>query len=225
MKTLLIDGSERENGNCHQLAIYIRDLMQGFGCSVTIIHLRNYDIQPCGQCLDCNVRDRACDVVDDTADIVERMKMAEAIIYIASVHAFGLAQKMQTFLERAGVGYLRFHRPLSNKLGGAIIVGRRYGHSFPHSQILHNLLLNKMVVVGSGYPATLMGGRPGKVLSDTEGLSSVLSMVERMLEYWVRLNSNAVDQLDLSRLNLRINERDCSTAALEGLAERPGPEQ
>ena len=70
MKTLLIDGSERDNGNCHQLAIYTRDLMQGFGCSVTIIHLRNYDIQPCGQCLDCNVRDHACGVVDDTADIV-----------------------------------------------------------------------------------------------------------------------------------------------------------
>jgi multimeric flavodoxin WrbA len=90
---------------------------------------------------------------------------------------------MQVFIEKAGVGHMRFNRPLANKLGGVVVVGRRYSQMAVYEQITSNLLLNRMIIVGSGFPAVLNGGEPGSVLKDTEGVASVIAMVDRMIDF------------------------------------------
>ena len=34
---------------------------------------------------------------------------------------------------------------------------------------MHNVLLNRMILVGSGYPAVVLGGVPGEAMADAEG--------------------------------------------------------
>jgi multimeric flavodoxin WrbA len=145
--------------------------------------LRDHTVSPCGPCGDCNIRTTPCENDDDVAGLVERMVRADALIYAAPVHGFGMAHLMQVFLERAGVGYLRFDRPLANKLGGAVVTGRRYSHSQVHAQVLNNLLPNRTIVVGSGYPVQFTGGSPGDALRDQEGLDALESMIERMVDF------------------------------------------
>jgi multimeric flavodoxin WrbA len=113
-------------------------------------------------------------------DIIRNLIEADILIYLVPVHAFGMAHPMQIFLERAGVGYLRFERPLANKIGGCIIIGRRYNLGNVHDQIINNFLLNRLIIPGAGYPALIQGGESGDVLQDIEGLASVDTLINRL---------------------------------------------
>jgi hypothetical protein len=62
------------------------------------------------------------------------------------------------------------------------VIGRRYGHLDVHAQLLHNLLLNRFIVVGSGFPVTIHSGGELGVLSDTEGLDALHRTVDRIID-------------------------------------------
>jgi multimeric flavodoxin WrbA len=121
---------------------------------------------------------------DDIPKIVDQMLEADAIIYALPVHAFGINSLMQTFLERAGVGYLRFRRPLEGKLAAVIVTGRRYSHEMAWSQVALNIMLNKMILVGSGFPAVIKndGKNLRNLLLDEEGLLSVEESMDKLIQ-------------------------------------------
>ncbi|MFB9326090.1 flavodoxin family protein [Paenibacillus aurantiacus] len=182
VELLAICGSTRAGGNTDQMLQFAAEVARQRGASLATLNLRDYRFAPSSTCGDCNYRETPCELKDDMPYIVERMRRADGIIYAVPVHGFGMGHLMQMFIERAGVCHIRFERPLTNKVGGAIITGRRYNHGSVHSQILNNLLLNRMIVVGSGFPALLHGGKPSEAWDDVEGLDSVRRMVERMVD-------------------------------------------
>jgi multimeric flavodoxin WrbA len=203
----ILTGSERVDGNTEQIAEQVRLLLQTHGCTAGIIFLRTDNIKPCGSCGECNTRTTQCGIDDDMPALIERMKAADGLIYITPVHGYGMAHPMQIFIERAGVGYLRFTRPLANKVAGAIVTGRRYGHVAVHNQLINNMLLNRMILVGSGYPAILFGGSPGKAMEDQEGLESVRSLVTRMVNMAKLLRLVPPEAASLLLASDTLNER------------------
>lgn len=182
IRLLGLSASTRPGGNTDRAFDYAARIAEENGAEFSTLHLRSYNIEPCGRCGDCNNRSSPCRQQDDVPSIIEMMTAADGIIYGVPVHAFGMAHLMQVFIERAGVGYLRFTRPLADKVGGVIVVGRRYAHLQVYSQLISNILLNRMILVGSGFPAALFAGAPGDVDSDLEGLSALQSMVTRMVD-------------------------------------------
>uniref|UniRef100_A0AAU2VTP0 Flavodoxin family protein n=1 Tax=Streptomyces sp. NBC_00008 TaxID=2903610 RepID=A0AAU2VTP0_9ACTN len=185
-----ISGSERAGGNTDIALDYAGNLVRERGAVFRTVHLRDHRISPCSPCGDCNARTSPCELRDDMPAIVEEMKRADGVIYAAPVHGFGLAHLMQIFIERAGVGFLRFDRPLANKVGGIIVTSRRYSEASVHNQLVDNLLLNRMILVGSGFPALLRstGREPG--LHDAEGLDALERMVHRMIDMTLLLRSH-----------------------------------
>lgn len=180
---LAICGSERAGGNTDRVLDHIGHLVTGAGANYRVIHLREAAIRSgCGPCGDCNVRPVPCAEADDVAAVVDAMCQADAIVYAAPVHAFGMAALMQQFLERAGVGHLRFARPLRNKVALPVVTGRRYHHEFVYNQLLNNILLNRMIPAVAGFPSVVHGGAPGSWAEDDEGRRTVEAGVERMLE-------------------------------------------
>ncbi|MEV0187553.1 flavodoxin family protein [Kitasatospora purpeofusca] len=177
-----ICGSERPGGNTDLALEYAGRLVRERGAEFRTVHLREHRISPCSPCGDCNQRTTPCELRDDMPAIVEQMKQADAIVYATPVHGFGLAHLMQIFIERAGVGFLRFDRPLANKVGGIIVVSRRYSDAAVHSQLVDNLLLNRMILVGSGFPALLRNTSPQPQLQDAEGLEALERMLHRMID-------------------------------------------
>ncbi|WP_051326036.1 flavodoxin family protein [Glycomyces tenuis] len=181
MKVLTINGSERARGSTWTAARQVLQHARERGCETEGVDLADKRIVRC-ECGRCNSRPEPCPVDDDVAAIVEAMIEADAVVLAAPVHGFGPASLMQTFIERAGVGHLRFARPLTNKIGAAVVVGRRYGHLEVHAQLLHNLLLNRFIVVGSGFPAILHSGGERGVLSDAEGMDALRRTVDRIVD-------------------------------------------
>lgn len=183
VRLLGISGSQRAGGNTDCALKYAEAVARTHPhVEFSTIYLRDHRIEPCHRCGNCNERTSPCEHSDDMASIIRSMIGADGIIYGVPVHGFGMAHLMQIFIERAGVGYLRFKRPLANKVGGVIVVGRRYAHSQVHSQVVSNLLLNRMIVVGSGFPAALFAGAAGEIKYDSEGLTALYCMVNRMVE-------------------------------------------
>lgn len=159
-------------------------LLDQEGADLEVVRLWDLDIRPCGACGDCNFRNEPCSVDDGVRDVVACMAGADALLYCVAVHGYGVAPTMSAFLERSGTGHLRFDRVLTNKVGGAIVAGRRYSHVETYNQVLQNILLNRMIVPGYGFPAVLFGNDKGEVLEDEEGME----MLSRMLRRMVRLS-------------------------------------
>ncbi|MFI1306885.1 flavodoxin family protein [Streptomyces sioyaensis] len=185
-----ISGSERAGGNTDLALDYAGALVRERGAVFRTVYLRDHRISPCSPCGDCNNRLSPCALPDDMPAIVEEMKRADGIIYAVPVHGFGLAHLMQIFIERAGVGYLRFDRPLANKVGGIIVTGRRYSDASVHNQLVDNLLLNRMILVGSGFPALLRNTSSEPGLHDTEGLEALERMAHRMIDMTLLLRKH-----------------------------------
>src|SRR6266436_9083697 len=96
----ILCGSERAGGNTEQLADHIAWLLHAQGCSAGIVRLREFRITPCGACGECNLQQTGCHINDDMPAIVARMRRADAIVYAAPVHGYGMAHPMQVFIER-----------------------------------------------------------------------------------------------------------------------------
>ncbi|WP_331739291.1 flavodoxin family protein (plasmid) [Streptomyces sp. NBC_00637] len=181
LKILAINGSERD-GNTADVLRYAAGVAARRGVEFETVDLRDIRMDRCGPCGDCNYRTIPCAVDDDVAEVVARMAEADGIVFAAPVHGFGTSSLMQTFIERAGVGHLRFDRPLTNKVAGVISVARRYSAGEVWAQLTVNALLNRMIVVGSGFPATVHALHRGEALKDEEGLTNVSRLVERMTD-------------------------------------------
>jgi multimeric flavodoxin WrbA len=182
IRFVAVNGSERAGGNTADVLEYCSQLLAARDADLDVVNVSTLDITPCGPCGNCLTRTTPCAVDDGVAGAVDRMTAADGIIFAAPVHGFGTAGLMQAFIERAGVGHLRFQRPLTNKVGGVIVVGRRYSHTEVYSHMVLNVLLNRMIMVGSGFPAIVYGDRPGEARHDDEGLDMVGRQLDRMLD-------------------------------------------
>jgi len=186
MKILFLNGALRRNGSTEGAIDYCINYIKGKYPDVLteVVYFCEEEIKNCDSCYRCE-EDKVCHIKDSVPGIVQKMLNADVIIYAFPVNAFGLSSIMQVFLERAGVGYLRFKRPLRNKFSGAIITGRRYAHEIAWAQISLNIMLNEMILLGSGFcPFIRNDGKAlGKEIIDQEGITSLKAMVDRILEF------------------------------------------
>lgn len=190
IKIIAINGSERKDGNNTAVLDYAADVLAGRDAKLEVIRLRDLDMRPCGPCGDCNFRTTPCEVRDDVARVVELMVAADGVIYATPIHGYTAAPLMSAFIERSGTGYLRFDRRLTNKAAGVIVTGRRYGHIETYSNLITNVLLNRMIVAGFGFPSVLFGNERGAVLEDEEGMEMVTRMLHRMVDLIVLLKEH-----------------------------------
>lgn len=183
MKVAVLNGSENASGNTATICRWLVDTYrQNFDIDGEIISLADYSIQECGFCGGCNTRPVPCGLEDDVRPIIDKLLASDIVIYAVPVHGFGMASVMQRFIERAGVGYLRFNRPLANKVGGVVVAGRRYSHEGVVAQLYLNILLNKMILPGSGFPVVFRTAEYPNVLDDTEGVAAANAMIARTAE-------------------------------------------
>jgi multimeric flavodoxin WrbA len=180
MNICVLVGSARKNGLSSQICAVMQERFTSKGLSGRFIHLADKHIEFCDADNYCQYA--TCAIPDDMPSILDEMRAADGIIYMPVMHAFGTNSKFQAFLERVGYGYLRpLDRPLINKIASIIVVGRRYGHTAVYSQIMLNVMLNKMIVAGSGFPALFLS-MLGGVLDDDEAFEALEQTIDRMLD-------------------------------------------
>jgi multimeric flavodoxin WrbA len=183
MKLTVIVGSSRPCGVSARVVALVRRHL-GDEVEIEDIWLKDYRIECCDADNACSTQD--CSVQDDVEQLVARLEQADALLYLPVMHAYGLNSRFQAFLERVGYGFMRpRQRPLRDKLAAIAVVGRRYGHTAVFSQVVLNVLLNKMILVGSGFPPCFQT----QLAHDPEAEQALCETLDRLTEHHSRLNA------------------------------------
>ena len=164
-KVLLISGSPKPEGNTAQL-------MREQGVETEIVSLAGRKIDSCTACGKCTELGY-CSLEDDLGEIMDKVKVSEGFIVGSPVY-FGTARgDVMAALQRIGYMSQKTNRFLSGKVGGAVAVARRGGHTFTLQEMLMFFLINDMIVPGSTYWNMVFGRLPGEIWKDTEGIETI----------------------------------------------------
>ncbi|MBI9012115.1 MAG: flavodoxin family protein [Clostridiales bacterium] len=131
-KILVISGSHRKKGTGIDLLDTFKTNFSTLGYAFETVHLSYNRIEYCRGCTVCfKVGETACPCKDDVQMIVEKMKVADGVVFISPVYGLNISGQLKTFLDR--ITYL-YHRPsligkpavffASTDLGGATLTGK-----------------------------------------------------------------------------------------------------
>jgi len=166
VEILAINGSPRKEGNT---ATLLKTILKATGAEKTeLIHLADYKILPCTACGEC-WETQNCPIDDDLEKVVEKMLKSDGIILGSPVYYGAVSPEMKALIDRSGELLGSRGNLLKNKVGGAIVVARRWGHLTAWTTMLLYLLEMRMVVPGAGWSAAT-AKLPKQVLKDEEGM-------------------------------------------------------
>jgi multimeric flavodoxin WrbA len=187
-KVLLISGSPKPEGNTAQLMRECARIIEEQGVETEIVSFAGRKIESCTACGNCTELGY-CNLEDDLGEIMDKVKKAEGFIVGSPVY-FGTARgDVMAALQRIGYVSQKTNRFLSGKVGGAIAVARRGGHTFTLQEMLMFFLINDMIVPGSTYWNMVFGRLPGEIWKDTEGIETIRHFAANVASLVKKLHS------------------------------------
>lgn len=175
MKVLAINGSARKNGNT---AIAINAVLEPIieeGIETEIIQLSGEKIRGCTACYKCKEKlNKRCVIENDIVnDIIQKLLNVDAVIFASPTYFADMTSELKAVIDRVGVVSRCNGNMLKRKIGAAVVVARRGGPIHTFDSINHFFFIQEMIVPGSNYWNTLIGGPVGAVESDEEGLATL----------------------------------------------------
>ena len=179
MKALAINGSPRKNGNTAAMLDRALARLSARGVECETLSLSGKRINGCIACMGC--RNTPPDAprctqedTDDFKGAIEKFLAADAILVGSPVYFGSATAQVMGLLQRVGYALRGKKTPyLKNKIGAAVVVARRAGQNFTFAQLNYFFLINEMIVPGSTYWNMGVGGAPGEVKNDTEGMATM----------------------------------------------------
>ncbi len=103
-KVLIISASLRKGGNSEMLAKEFEKGAREAGNEAEIIFLREKSIGFCRGCFAC-LKLGKCVIGDDAAEIAEKMKRADVLVFATPVYYYSVSGQLKTMLDRANPLY------------------------------------------------------------------------------------------------------------------------
>lgn len=121
MKTLVLFGSARENGNTKAL---LNALLEGLDGEIKVIDAYRTSVEPCKDCRYC-WHTRGCSIKDDMQEIYKMVDEADNIVLASPVYFHSVPGPMKILIDRFQVywaGHLRKDHPSKNIKKGIILM-------------------------------------------------------------------------------------------------------
>jgi len=161
-----INGSPRKKGNTQALLKVA--LKSSKIKDVKLIHLINYHIAPCDGCGAC-WKTRKCPIDDDLEVVLQELVRSDAMLIGSPVYYGTVSAQMKAFIDRSGELLGSRGYPLKDKVGGALVVARRWGGIATWTTLLLYVLEMRLIVPGAGW-AVAFALEPNEVVNDKEGV-------------------------------------------------------
>jgi multimeric flavodoxin WrbA len=100
MKTVILFGSPRKDGNTIQLTGAFSRGLKEKGCDVRTIYLNDLNIRPCQGCLTC-LPTGICKINDDMKDIRKYIAESDLIVYATPVYWFAPSSQLKVVIDRS----------------------------------------------------------------------------------------------------------------------------
>lgn len=187
MRVLCISGSPRPGGNTDYL---LKVLVSEVGGE--IIRLADCRFAHCTACWNCRDGGR-CVLNDDmTAKIVPRLLASEAVVLGSPIFFNNVTADMKAFMDRTWC----LRGELRNRIGGGIVVGRRYGAESAISAINSFFLKHDMIAANRG--VTGLAFVKGQIAQDAEAISATQNLARRIKELVMLTGGNEGLTMDSS---------------------------
>jgi len=171
MRVLCVSGSPRAGGNTYYL---LKTLVSAVGGQ--FIRLSDYHIEHCTACWKCRELGR-CVIEDDmTETLIPLLLESDAIILGSPVFFNNVTAEMKAFMDRTWA----LRGKIRNKIGGAVVVGRRYGLESAVTAINGFFLKHEMIIANRG--VTGLAFEKGEITGDAEAVRSIESLAQRIRE-------------------------------------------
>ena len=193
LKVLLISGSPKAEGNTAQLIKECARVIEERGVQTETVSLCDKKIESCTACGKCSELGH-CSLEDGLNEIMQKLRESQVFIVGSPVY-FGTARgDVMAALQRIGYVSRKTDDFLSGKVGGAIAVARRGGHTFTLQEMLMFFLINDMIVPGSTYWNMVFGSLPGEVWQDKEGIETIRHFAANVAELVKKLHGGKQEQ-------------------------------
>lgn len=192
MKVLAICGSPRKGGNTSILLRRVLEVIEGEGIATELVELAGRKVQGCTACLKCReLADGQCHGRSDVVnECIDTMREADGLILGSPVYFSDVTPETKAVIDR--FGYVGGANPgmLTRKVGAGVVAERRAGATHALDSINHMFNIRQMVIPGSTYWNLAIGGPPGAVEDDAEGMST-MDNLGRNIAWLVKLTAHA----------------------------------
>ncbi len=171
MRIVYVSGSPRKNSNTDYLLKSVLSVASG-----RFVKLSDYRIEPCNSCRTCQKLGK-CVIDDDMSNVILPMLLkADAIVLGSPVYFNNVSAQTKAFMDRTWCvrGQLR------NKIGGAVVVGRRYGIESAITAINSFFLKHEMIPANRGVCGIAF--EEGEIIKDREAIEAAKKLGERIKE-------------------------------------------
>ena len=171
MNILYISGSPRKNSNTDVLLNKLLKMTGG-----KFIKLVDYDIKPCKSCWACQKIGK-CVINDDMSNkIIPLLLECDCMILGSPVYFNNVSAQLKSFIDRTWC----IKGKLRNKIGGTIVVGRKYGAESAIDAINSFYLKHEMIVANRGVSGIAF--KENEILEDSEAIRSTENLGRRIIE-------------------------------------------
>jgi len=171
MDIVYISGSPRKNSNTDYLLNVLNSIISG-----TMIKLSDYCIESCQACRDCRGKGE-CVIRDDMQKlIIPKLLKSNVIVLGIPVYFNNVSSQMKLFMDRTYclIGLLK------NKVGRAIVVGRKYGAESAITAINAFFLKHEIIPANRGVLGIAFN--TGEIEQDHEAIEATKSLGNRIIE-------------------------------------------
>jgi multimeric flavodoxin WrbA len=171
MNIMHISGSPRKKSNTDYLLKYLQSLIGG-----EFIKLTDYKIEPCIACWAC-IKSSVCMIDDDmTKVLIPILLKADVIVLGSPVYFNNVSAQLKAFMDRTWC----LRGKLKNKIGGAIVVGRRDGIESAIVAINSFFLKHEMIPANRGVYG--LAFKEEEIKEDKEAIELIKSLGDRIKE-------------------------------------------
>ena len=181
-KVVAFNGSPRPQGNTSLLVQEVFNVLEENGIETEVIQIGNKKVHGCTACGKCReIQDAKCHIKNDLLNqCIEKMIEADGILLASPVYFADITSEMKAFIDVAGYVTRGNGHLLARKVGAGVVAVRRAGELHALNSMNNFFLINQMIIPGSSYWNLAIGGKPGDVLNDTEGISTMKKLGENM---------------------------------------------
>ena len=201
MKTIIINGSPRENGNCAQLAEKFAVELASNGIESEILQIGSMDIKGCKSCWACNDTGKCVQEDEEFFGACEKIYQAEGVMIFAPVYYDSMPGPLKSFLDRMALQERKGGR-LRGKIGGACAVLRRTGGVSTLDDIYHCLMCTGFIMAPTEGECMVFGFEPGEVEQDQEGLD-ILDNLAANMAWLMKVTDRAEEELPMPEMKKR----------------------
>lgn len=171
MKVIYISGSPRKKSNT--------DYLLEISLSITggeLIRLADHQIEFCTSCWACRKSGRC--VIDDEMSntLLPLLIESDAIVLGSPVYFNNVSAQLKAFIDRTWA----IKGKLRNKIGGAIVVGRKYGAESAINAINSFFLKHEIIPANRGVCGIAYNSL--EIVHDREAIFAAQSLAERLIE-------------------------------------------